>query len=300
MVWEQLGSSLGAASAWAWNGLGMMGLAPFIQFIIDRIGWRPAFLVLAIIVAALIIPLTAIFQRGGPQEVGQHIDGASTKLSFESETDRSNKNFNRVEFVTPQHWSLKKLIRTRNFWFLGLAPFTTGFVANLMVVHQAAYIIEAGYPPVIAASLVGVTGLIGSIGGVLGGMLSDRFSREVSYTLSCFAAAVGIGFLICVRDTSGDRLLFTFVLLYGLGYGSMLPINAARTGDLFGGDSLGRILGLLSTGYGIGGALGAFIGGYLYDLTGSYTDSLALVVFCLALGTLGMWMVGNRAVRSQR
>jgi MFS family permease len=215
-----------------------------------------------------------------------------------SKKHRREKKINRIIIIEPQNWSMQKLIRSRNFWFLSLAPFTTGFVANLIVVHQAAYIVGAGYSPAFAASLVGVTGLIGSIGGVLGGMFSDRFTREVSFTLSCLSAAAGVIILACVRDTSSDIMLYAFVLLYGAGHGSMLPINAARTGDLFSGGTLGRILGLLSAGYGIGGALGAFIGGYLYDLTGNYNSSFALIVFCLALGSFGMWMVGNRAVSS--
>jgi MFS family permease len=85
-------------------------------------------------------------------------------------------------------------------------------------------------------------------------------------------------------------MLFAYATLYGLGSGSSGPIGAAATADLFPGNSLGRIMGTLIVGWGIGGALGPYLGGYFYDQVGSYTFPFLLVLVSIILGFLGIWM----------
>ena len=273
-------------------GAGMMGLAPFIQLIIGRFGWRHAFLILGMVIVALIVPLTGIFQRGAPGDVGQEVDGDVPAFSMNGDTGPCPMQPDTRGFLPVCEQNIAGVFRSRSFWSLGLAPFANGFVVNMVVVHQAAYLVDTGFSEALAASLVGMVGLLGSLGGILGGMLSDRVKREASYTASCISAATGLALLLLVTDTSKWWFLYAFVLLYGLGSGAMLPISAAKTGDLFGGRFIGRVLGLFSSGFGIGGALGAYSGGYFYDLTGSYIIPFLLSILCLGIGSGGMYMAG--------
>jgi MFS family permease len=160
----------------------------------------------------------------------------------------------------------------------------------MLVVHQAAHVVDAGYAPTLAALSVGLVGLLNSVGGVFCGLLSDRVGREIGYTVGASSAIVGMLLFLLVRDPAVPWLLYGFVILFGLGHGATSPTIAATAGDLFSGNSLGRIMGTFSTGWGFGGALGPYLGGYFYDQTGRYTIPLILAMVTLSLGILGMWM----------
>ncbi|UCF55722.1 MAG: MFS transporter, partial [Deltaproteobacteria bacterium] len=109
---------------------------------------------------------------------------------------------------------------------------------------------------------------------------------------------VGVLLFLFARDTTSPWLIYGFVILYGLGSGSMGPIYAATTADFFPGNSLGRILGTLSIGFGLGGALGPYVGGHFYDHVGSYTLSFLLGMLSIGLGVLGIWMAAPRHRRT--
>lgn len=263
-------------------GTGMMGLAPFIQMIIDASGWRQAFVILAGIVAVVIIPSTILLQRRNPAEVGQQIDG----LDEPPQASTPNR------MGETRSWTLKEVLLNRNFRLLALVSFTNGLVMNTIVVHQAVYTVEIGISPVQAASLVGLVGLLGSIGGILGGSLSDRIGRSRSYGLSSLGVACGLIFLILAGSLETGWLLILFILCYGFGHGALPPNIAGKTGDLFGGRSVGMIMGLTAMGFGTGGALGAYGGGLLYDLTGSYVLPFLLLIAFQSVGVISIRKAG--------
>lgn len=295
--WFKKKRGLASGLVLAGIGTGMMALAPSIQLVIDSFGWRRAFLILSGVVALLLIPLTAIFQRRSPEEMGQRLDGIQPEAGSAVKNQTPGVTTKAPANEPGRAWSLGQLLRTRDFWCLLLSPFSGGLVMNMVVVHLAAYVIEAGYPPVLAATLVGAVGLLGAVGGILGGGISDRLTREGAFALSGLTAAIGVCLLLMAGGGSSSPFLYAFVLLYGLGHGSMAPINAAKTGDLFGGQSIGLAMGLLSMGFGLGGAVGAFIGGAFYDMTGSYTVPFLVLIGTLGIGTFGMWAAGNRERR---
>lgn len=271
-------------------GVGTMVLAPFIQFINDTLGWRFAFLILAGIILGVVVPMTVLFQRRSPEEVSQYPDGivpgsngtlAPRQEGFHEDTRSS---------ALSGQWTLRAALCTRPLWWMVLMNFCAGFQTHMLVVHQAAHIVDAGYSRILAASLVGLVSLLASAGGILCGFLSDRVGREIAYTLGGSAAFMGVLFFLFVWDTTSPWILSGFVIFYGLGLGSTWPVGAAAIGDLFPGDSLGRILGIMTIGFGLGGALGTYIGGYLYDIVGSYTFPFLLVLVSIILGILGIWM----------
>jgi MFS family permease len=275
-------------------GVGTMVIAPVIQFMIDTVGWRSAFLVLAGMILGVVVPMTALFQRRSPEEVGQFPDGvvpdSRITLAPQPEGPWKDTLFPNL----PEQWTLRAALSSRAYWWVALMYFAAGFYTNMLVVHQAAHIVDAGYSPSFAAALVGLVGLLRSAGGVVGGSFSDRVGRSIGYTLGGCITFAGMVFFILVRDTSLSWLLYAFVILFGCGSGAMMPIIAASTADLFPGNFLGRIIGTLVVGFGFGGALGSYLAGYFYDKVGSYSISFLLVMLILCLGAFGMWMAAPR------
>jgi MFS family permease len=278
-------------------GLGTMAMAPFIQLIIEAAGWRSAFLVLAAITLGVVVPMTAILQRRTPAEVGQHPDGIIPDAGNQSapRTERSQKHTQ--PHAIAKNWSLRAAMGTSALWWMVVVNFFVGFHINMLLVHQAAHVVDLGYSGLLAASLVGLVGLFSSVGGVFFGTLSDRIGREAALSLGGIAAFVGMLIFLLVHDAASKWMLYAFVILYGLGYGATSPICAAAAGDLFPGGSLGRILGLLTIAFGLGGASGSYIGGFFYDRLGSYTLAFVLLLASIVLGTLAIWKAAPRRRR---
>jgi MFS family permease len=275
-------------------GLGTMVMAPVIRFLIDTVGWRSTFLILSGLVLSVLVPMTALLYRRSPEEVGQFPDGVVPD-SRETQNSPLNESVEDLRFSRlSRQWTLRSALCSGAFWWMVLVNFCVGFFLIMLVVHQAAHVVDAGYSLALAAFVVGLVGLLRSAGGVLCGFLSDRVGREIGLTIGSSFIFLGVSFFLLVRDTGSLWILCAFVLLYGLGHGSTGPIIAATMADLFPGNSLGRIMGTFEIGFGIGGALGPYLAGYFYDQRGSYTIPFLLLLVSVSLGVLGIWMAAPR------
>jgi len=271
-------------------GVGTIVLVPFAELMIETIGWRAAFLVLAAPVLFIVLPSTFFFQRRSPEEIGQYPDGIVPKYATDDPQQKLEWHKDDASSNMTRQWTLYESIRTNAFWCIFLVFFCNGFLSNTLLVHQAVHIVDVGYSKLFAASLLGIVGLLSSLGGILGGALSDRIGREKTFMLgSCFNF-FGILFLILILGTTSEWMLYIFVFLYGLGYGSIVTAIAAKNGDIFPGSSLGRIIAIQSIGWGIGGALGPYLAGYFHDQMGSYLIPFILLLVCIIVSIIGFWM----------
>ncbi|MBA7591695.1 hypothetical protein ES708_33855 [subsurface metagenome] len=88
-------------------------------------------------------------------------------------------------------------------------------------------------------------------------------------------------------------LLYGYAILFGLGYGSIAPIFPARTADLFLGPHFGKIMGVLSIAGGVGGALGVWFSGKIYDITASYNIFFIISLISLILAVILFRLAGT-------
>ena len=89
-------------------------------------------------------------------------------------------------------------------------------------------------------------------------------------------------------------LAWLFALAFGLGDSSRTSLLNALTADLFEGPAFGTINGYNITAFGLGGALGPWLGGYLFDTTGHYTIAFWLALLATVTATVGVFAVGRR------
>ena len=268
-------------------GFGTLVLVPFNELMIDSLGWRSAFFILSGIILCFLAPVTAIFHRRSPREIDQYPDGLvpgdDKQSTLQPERNISSSN-------VPGFWTLKTAVHAGTFWYVFLAVTFDGFVVSMLLVHQAVFTVDVGYSKLLAASLVGLVGLLGSVGGILCGHLSDRVGSTTGYTLGSIFSFAGIVFLFFIKDSFSPWMLYTFVILYGLGNGGKMPMIATITGDLFPGNALGRIMAIQSIGWGIGGAAGAYLGGYFYDQTGTYFVPFLLLLASIIFSVFSILM----------
>jgi MFS family permease len=168
----------------------------------------------------------------------------------------------------------------------------------LISVHLVAYLLDKGYSPILAASVMGLQGLINVIGTLVGGMLGDRIGREKTVTLGIvmFIACIvllNIGGLIV-----SNPLIYGFAIFFGIGYGMAFPALMASAADLFQGKHFGSILGVIMLSGYFGGAIGAWLGGFFFDLTHAYRVNFLVAGALMLTSAALIWKAGPGRVRS--
>jgi MFS family permease len=267
--------------------IGALLVVPSIQYLVEHYGWRPASTMLGLVIIVLLVPLNAIWQRHRPDDLGLHPDGVTAPPSVPSTPNLSPMS----------SWTLWRALGTLRFWFLFVMVCSIGWLSTITSVHQIAHLVDHGVSGLLAASLVGVMGLLRAVGSTMWGALSDRFGREAVYTIGTGCGMLGLVCLALLRAPVPLWLLYGYVLAFGIGYAVHGAVEAAAAADLFYGPHLGTILGALELGWGIGGFCGSWVGGYWYDRWGSYHGAYALSIGVSALGCLALWCAAPRRAR---
>jgi len=274
---DRVGTALGIASAGI--GLGIFGLVPFIQFLIDKIGWRWAFRVLAAMLVGFILPAVFCLVRDPPRHEGIR-SGSHPRRGQQS--------------VAGAYWTLYAALRDWRFWGLGGVFALGNLGTQMLLVHQVAYLADHGVSLAVGAAAAGLVGLV-SIPGKMGwGILSDRTNREVAYTLAFASFIASLGVLVLAGRYPGSGLVYLYAVLVSLGYSATAPLTPASASDLFGGPRFSTIFGTLHIGNSLGAAAGAWIAGQIFDWTRSYVGALWLAFATGIVAPLLLWIVAPR------
>ena len=248
------------------TGAGVLVLLPASQILIDHVGWRGAYQIFGIIVLALLVPLLflpwRLFSTGSP-----HI------------ARKADPGF------VDEGWTLVSAMRHHAFWALFSTFFFTAVGMLAISAQIVAYLIDAGFPPLQAATAWGFSGVV-LLFGMLGvtsldGIIGRRPSVLFSYAISI----IGIILLWLLQWYPNFWLLTGFVVCFGSMIGSRGPLITATALKIFRGERVGTIYGTISIGSGLGSGLGAWSGGLIHDWTHSYNP---LIVFSLVNVVLGM------------
>ena len=260
---------------YAGTGVGILVLAPLTEWLISSWGWERALQSLAVAIFVLLTPLILGFYRRGP---------------YAERLSESNRSQNQ--------WTARLALQSLQFWLLFLARIFAASGTTVIVTHQVAHVVDIGYSRFYAASIFGLVGITSTCGRMIFGYIADLFSKQAAYTLNIATTLVGVGALMVARDTSQPWLLYVYLLFFGIGFGSRAVIFSAIAADIFSGKGFGAILGYSVISVGLGGALGSWLGGVFFDLTGSYLLSFALSTFVLILSDVCIWLSSMRRVAS--
>jgi MFS family permease len=167
---------------------------------------------------------------------------------------------------------------------------TIGF--QIMATHQVAHAMDRGFPRVTVVGLFAFGAGCTMAGNLLGGWLSDHFGRGWVFAIGSIVAVAGIGSLAATRGPH-DLPLLVLYTLSGFGFGMRIAQLAAIPADAFAGPQLGVILGVVQAGGGLGGAIGPFLGGWLFDVTGSYRLAFAAAGLAIAGSAVAAWFAAR-------
>ncbi|RLF15958.1 MAG: MFS transporter [Thermoprotei archaeon] len=182
----------------------------------------------------------------------------------------------------PGGYSLSEALRTRAFWLTWVTWALCGGAGIGMVVFSTSISMELGLSSIAAAAGLAAFNVTNGLGRLVSGYLSDRFGRVAVMASTYLAGALGYAALPLAGGLYA--LTITCNLLAGLSFGTLFAVSAPFIMDCFGTKHYGAIFGFTFTAYGfIGSWLGPYVGGLLYDLTGSYTSTCMLfAVLCMS------------------
>jgi len=249
--------SLAVGIAGAAGSFGQFAMLPWGQAMLSSFGWHNALLVFAL-VAFIMVPLGAALagRNAAESESSQSIGAALAEAS--------------------QH---------RGFWLLTASFFVCGFQTIFVMTHLPAYLVDRGLTAgqgMTALAVVGLFNILGSYGcGALGGRYSKRLLLAWIYVIR----AVAIGVFLAAPLTAAGTYLFAAVL--GVTWLGTVPLTNSLVGQIFGVKYLSTLFSIAFLGHQLGAFIGAWAGGAVFDLTGSYlpvwTAAIGLSVVAAAL-----------------
>jgi predicted MFS family arabinose efflux permease len=224
------------------GSMGQFVFAPFGQALIQNFGWAEALVVLAVVTLA--IPVLSLALIGKPGEAGQAI---------------REQTFGQA---------LSEAFAHRSYLLLTAGFFVCGFHVAFITAHLPAFIVDRGLDPRIGAWSLALIGLFNVIGSLGAGYLGQRQSKPILLSLIYFSRAVAIAIFVLMPVTPVTVLVFAATI--GLLWLSTVPPTSGLVAIMFGPKYLGTLMGIVFFSHQVGAFLGVWLGGVLFDRTGSY------------------------------
>ena len=243
-------------------GTGGFVMAPFVAYLLQGFGWRPAYLTMAVIIWAVTIPLSLLFVRTRPSDRGLHPDGDPEPTEVNGHATARDAGLDGL--------TLRQSSKHIAIWLLGLSFFVSGF-SNTGALHAPVPFLEdIGFPTATAAAALGTLGLGSAVGKVFFGWLCDRVSPKRATALGLGLQLGGVLVLLSIRADSPLVLIWVYALLLGFGIGSWLPTMSVLVSSNFGLAYYGSIFGVIAFLESAGTSLGPLFAGLTFDATGTY------------------------------
>lgn len=236
--------ALGFGAATAAGSFGQFLFPPLATGLIGAVGWHETLMVFAAVVL-LVIPLSfALATRG---------TAAVSAVNVPSQSIRG---------------ALGEAFRHPSYVLLVLGFFTCGFQLAFITVHMPAYLADQGISAAVGGTTLALIGLFNIIGSLSAGALSSRFPRK--WLLATIYTARGVVIAAFILTPTTPMTCFVFGASIGLLWLSTVPLTSGLVMLMFGTRYMAMLYGFAFFSHQVGGFLGVFLGGFLYETTGSY------------------------------
>ena len=228
--------------ATAASSFGQFIFAPIGQGFISAFGWQSTLIYLGVILV-LAIPL-AFALRGRSEHVAGQLD-------------------------MPFQQALRRAWDNRSYRLLVTGFFVCGFHLAFINVHMPAYLVQCGLSPDVGSWSIAVIGLFNIFGSLSAGYLGSRFPKQLLLASIYFSRAVAIALFMIFPVTPVTAYLFAATM--GFLWLSTVPLTAGLVSVFFGARYMGMLYGLAFFSHQLGSFVGVWLGGYVFDATGSYS-----------------------------
>lgn len=284
--WFEKGRGLAVSLSLTGNCMGQFALVPLITFFVIHHGWRISHFLIGLVMLVVNISLALFVIKGDPDALGLKPFGS------QAGNDDVEQAGSQTPDVFRQDLSLTEAMRTGSFWLIFIIMVVCGTGDFLVATHLIPFVTDFGFPPTTGGNLFAWFGLMSMIGILVAGPVSDRIGIKIPFAVVFFLRVVLFLLIISYQN------LFTFYvfsMLFGFSFLITAPLLPVLTGKLYGFSHVGLISGFLTTFHHLGGGLGGFLGGLVYDKTGSYQGAFILLAVMSLLATFcAVWIKEKR------
>jgi MFS family permease len=265
--WFDTHRSLAVSLVSAGMGMAPMTMSPLVAWLLSSHDWRTSMQIVAIIVAAVMIPVSLLVRR--PPALARGSAPASDAGA------------------PPAEMSLSQALRSPQFVILLLTNFFCCATHSGPIIHTVSYAISCGIPMLAAVSIYSVEGLAGLGGRVAFGLLGDRYGARRVLVSGLLVQAFGALGYVFVRELAA---FYAVAALFGFIYAGVMPLYSVLVRENFPLRMMGTVIGGTAMAGSLGMATGPIAGGLIYDTFASYAwlyigaSGMGLGAFLMAMG----------------
>ncbi|MCB0166223.1 MAG: MFS transporter [Anaerolineae bacterium] len=230
------------------GSLGMFLVVPVAQALLTRFGWQTSFVIMAAIVSLIVV-----LAFGFPNEPAD--DAQDILNGFETNS-------------LPQ--MLAKAGQHSGYWLLNAGFFVCGFHVAFIATHLPAFLADQGVSPMAGATALALIGLSNVFGSYLFGWLGDRYRKKTLLAMLYFTRAIVIALFLLLPITDVSSLIFGGAI--GFLWLATVPLTSGMVAQIFGSRYMTTLYGIVFFWHQVGSFLGVWLGGRVYDTTGSYNS----------------------------
>jgi MFS family permease len=234
------------------GSFGQFALLPLALVLISGLGWYYALIGLSLVAAVMVPASLGIVDRGYGAAPG---GGAGASLGE----------------------ALSEAVRHKGFWLLGIGYFTCGFQIVFIGTHFPAYLLDQGLTARDGTVALALIGLFNIFGSYLAGRLGGRFSK--TNLLSGLYAVRGVAIALLIAFPLSPTTVYVFAAVFGFTWLGTVPLTNGVVAGMFGVKHFAMLGGLVFLFHQVGAFFGGWLGGYVFDHTGSYR-----IVWLIAIG----------------
>jgi len=257
---------LGFASAGGSSGQLLM--VPLGQVILDGFGWGTALLWFALL-SSLMVPLAAVL------------------------TGKATASIERVRKQSLRQ-AIAEASRHGGYWYLTAGFFVCGFHVAFIATHLPAFILDRGGTPALGAAALALIGFGNIIGSLACGVLGGRYPKK--YVLAGLYLGRSVIITLFILAPVSDLSILLFATGIGMLWLGTVPLTSGLVAHIFGMRYMATLFGFVFFSHQLGSFLGAWLGGYVFDTTGTY-DLVWWIAVALGLAAAALhWPIDERPV----
>jgi MFS family permease len=277
--WFDKHRGLAISLALSGNCIGQFMLVPLFSQVVIRFGWRASYAVIGLLILAVNTVIVLLVVKGKPQDLGLMPYGHKNQNRSETIDEKASPD----SATTAKDLNLKQAMATSSFWLFLLAMFVCGSGDFLVITHLIPMVTDFNISAPIAANMLAWFGLL-SMGGILiAGPLSDLIGNKLPLA---FTFVLRLFLFVMILKYQNLVSFYAFSVAFGFTFLITAPLTTTLVGRLYGFSHVGLLSGFITTIHHLGGGFWAYMGGVIFDKTGSYRLSFVIsaIVAGLAAG----------------
>jgi MFS family permease len=257
--------------------LGQFILVPIFNRFVLIYNWRISYLLIGLIILAVNTILVFTVFKGDPEDLGVQPYGHADA------ENRADPDGSDNSVPSESDLNLKQAVKTYSFWLFLVSMFICGGGDFLILIHLVPFVTDYGVSPTSAANMLALSGLM-SLGGILiAGPASDLIGNKIP-----IAVSFGLRLLLFLMLLKYRTPISFYIFAGGFGFTFLIsaPLVTTLTGRLYGFAHLGLISGFVMTFHHLGGGFWTYMGGLLFDKTGSYQIIFVISAVLAVIATI--------------